>query len=222
MAFFSPGVQLELFARDVAGGDREDAFLRFGVSLGFTALLLAVSLLTFLRLEPGGLLRPTLPSLYVQSLPWWVRKEVAALWASRAFLALFMVLILPVEGTLKAFFSLFLLPWQCWRSSRKITPNPQQTRKKDIHNQAFPRGFGRFYSFHTCFWPLLPSASLHVGRHFSHRSLQQETGARSAPVFRAFDESNAPGELNPRRRLVPYSHATRYTPYPSARSQNRA
>ncbi|BAD86245.1 hypothetical membrane protein [Thermococcus kodakarensis KOD1] len=110
MAFFSPGVQLELFARDVAGGDREDAFLRFGVSLGFTALLLAVSLLTFLRLEPGGLLRPTLPSLYVQSLPWWVRKEVAALWASRAFLALFMVLILPVEGTLKAFFSLFLLP----------------------------------------------------------------------------------------------------------------
>lgn len=46
MAFFSPGVQLELFARDVAGGDREDAFLRFGVSLGFTALLLAVSLLT--------------------------------------------------------------------------------------------------------------------------------------------------------------------------------
>jgi hypothetical protein len=110
MAFFSPGVQLELFARDVATGDREDAALRVGISTGLTTFLLAVSLLLFLCLEPGELLRPSLPALYVQSLPWWVRKEIATVWASQAFMAFLIVSALPVERTMKTFFAFFMLP----------------------------------------------------------------------------------------------------------------
>ena len=109
-AFFSPGVQLELFSRDLDVGDKEDALLRVRIVLGFTVILLALSFFIFLRFEPGEFIRPSVPAVYLRFLPWWVRKEVAGLWASRAFFVFLIVLLLPVGRIMKDFFALFLLP----------------------------------------------------------------------------------------------------------------
>ncbi|NJE62523.1 hypothetical protein [Thermococcus sp. 21S7] len=108
--FFSPGAQLELFARDLEADNGGDALFRLFITAAFSLVLTLMALAIFLRVEPGGLLRPSPPSLYLSALPWWFRKELANLWASRTFLALLPLMLLPVEGTLKAFGLLFLMP----------------------------------------------------------------------------------------------------------------
>ncbi|NJE01896.1 hypothetical protein [Thermococcus sp. JdF3] len=109
-AFFSPGAQLELFARDVSIGAIGDALLRVALVLSFFTVLTLVSLALFIRLEPGAILRPSPPSLYLGFLPWWLRKELANLWAMRTFPALLALAVLPLDPPLRGFFLLFLLP----------------------------------------------------------------------------------------------------------------
>ncbi|CAD5245213.1 hypothetical protein [Thermococcus camini] len=109
-AFFSPGAQLELFARDVEVKDTRDAYLRIALTLATFLAFTVLSFLLFLRFEPGAFIRPSPPALYITSLPWWIRVEIANLWASRAFVAFLLLMLLPFGSVLKAFGMLFLLP----------------------------------------------------------------------------------------------------------------
>ncbi|AIU69389.1 hypothetical protein TEU_02980 [Thermococcus eurythermalis] len=137
-AFFSPGAQLELFARDVETDDREDAFLRLSITLATFLALTSLALFLFLRFEPGTVIKPSLPALYIPSLPWWIGKELAGLWASRTFQALLVLLILPVDGTLKSFALLFLLPLA---SLEVLSENPVLILSKPVGRSYLLRRF---------------------------------------------------------------------------------
>jgi len=151
-AFFSPGVQLELFSRDLASKDMSDAYLRVGITMGFTVLLLSLSLLIFLRFEPGDFLRPSIPAVYLRFLPWWVRKEVASLWASRAFFVFLMVLLLPVGRIMKAFFALFLLPMSV---IELLSENPLLILSKPVKRTYLIRRFLVILGLFALFTPIL-------------------------------------------------------------------
>ncbi|AEK73220.1 hypothetical protein GQS_06610 [Thermococcus sp. 4557] len=108
--FFSPGAQLELFARALETGDKKDAVFRLSLSMGLFIFFTAVSFVIFLHFEPREFLMPSPPSLYLSFLPWWFRKELANLWASRAFVVFVFLMLLPFWRTLKSFVLLFLFP----------------------------------------------------------------------------------------------------------------
>ncbi|WP_297548561.1 hypothetical protein [Thermococcus sp.] len=151
-AFFSPGVQLELFSRDLGSEDMGDAYLRVGITIGFTVLLLSLSLLIFLRFEPGDFLRPSIPAVYFRFLPWWVRKEVAGLWASRAFFVFLIVLLLPVGRIMKAFFALFLLPLSV---IELLSENPLLILSKPVGRTYLIRRFLVISGLFALFTPVL-------------------------------------------------------------------
>ncbi|ASJ06272.1 hypothetical protein [Thermococcus pacificus] len=151
-AFFSPGVQLELFARDLDVGDKEDALLRAGIALGFTVILLALSIIPFLRFEPGEFIRPSIPALYLRPLPWWIRKEIAGLWASRAFFVFLIVLLLPVDRITKAFFALFLLPLLV---IEVLSENPILILSKPVRRAYLIRRFLVVLGLFALFTPVL-------------------------------------------------------------------
>ena len=76
-AFFAPGAQLELFARDIESGDMGDALLRLSLTLVTFLALTVLTFLPFLRFEPGAFIKPSLPTVYISFLPWWIGKELA-------------------------------------------------------------------------------------------------------------------------------------------------
>ncbi len=151
-AFFSPGVQLELFSRDLGSEDMGDAYLRVGITIGFTVLLLSLSLLIFLRFEPGDFLRPSIPAVYLRFLPWWVRKEIAGLWASRAFFVFLIALLLPVGRIMKAFFALFLLPLSV---IELLSENPLLILSKPVKRTYLIRRFLVISGLFALFTPVL-------------------------------------------------------------------
>jgi hypothetical protein len=144
-AFFSPGAQLELFARDIESGDSDDALLRLSLTLTTFLALTVLTFLLFLRFEPGTVIKPSIPALYISFLPWWLGKELAGLWASRTFQALLVLLILPVGGTFKAFALLFLLPLT---SLEILSENPVLILSKPVgRNYILRRFFVTFLLF---------------------------------------------------------------------------
>ncbi|MCD6372436.1 MAG: hypothetical protein J7L37_02640 [Thermococcus sp.] len=136
-AFLSPGAQLELFAKDVETGD-SDAFLRLSITLATFLALTSLALFLFLRFEPGTFIKPSLPALYIPFLPRWIEKELAGLWASRTFQTLILLLILPVDGILKSFALLFLLPLT---SLEILSENPVLILSKPVGRSYLLRRF---------------------------------------------------------------------------------